>query len=155
MLPKREAQRHKDAFEFYYSMPKRSFTILAQKYHVSKTTISHWSRAFGWAERIAKRDEKAKQKTEEAVTDAIANFNKRRIMLAHAIQAKAAEALAAKEKGGKSFKTLSEAVSSIKVADEIEAKALGIPDERIEHSGNVLVEFEIVKGNDSTKSKTD
>ncbi len=55
----KEKWTHKDAFESYLLMgPSRSFGELANRTGFAVTTLSRWNKEFGWAERVAMRDEK-------------------------------------------------------------------------------------------------
>ena len=53
----RESEKHDRAFEAYYAQGvKRSLSKVARELGVSRSAVKNWSRAFGWAERIAERD---------------------------------------------------------------------------------------------------
>ena len=69
-----ETKRHGDAFDYYYSLGNsRSYMQVAQKLHVSKTSVAKWSKAFNWNERVIQRDLEINKKTEEKTNDAIVN----------------------------------------------------------------------------------
>lgn len=56
-MPPKETLRHREAFEIYYSMGKeRSYTKVAQRCTVSRTTIAKWAKRYGWQERMVVRD---------------------------------------------------------------------------------------------------
>lgn len=150
MLPKRESQRHKDAFEFYYSMPKRSKAKVAERFSISVGAVDQWSRAFDWPKRIQKRDEKAKEKTEEKVTDAIAKMNARHIKAWGKIQRKAL-----KELRQLVFEKAIEATKGYDTAVDGERKARGVPTDYTEHSGKFVVEFEMVRAPERKRKRTD
>lgn len=151
MLPKRESQRHKDAFEFYYRMKKRSLSKVAKKFKVSTTTTCNWNKAFNWEQRINARDEKARIKTEEKVTDAIAEMNARHIKMWNLVQARALQTLQEKP-----FENAGSAAHGLKVSVDGERVARGAPTEHVEHSGGVKVVFEdaVTDGSNSRKAKS-
>lgn len=75
----KETLRHKDAFEYYYSLGSgRSYYAMAIKLGVSKSTIGKWGRAFHWQERVEQRDieigKKLPAKTNETVIAIKANY---------------------------------------------------------------------------------
>ena len=58
-----ETLRHRDAFEFYYSLgDSRSLPQVAQRFTVSERSVKKWSRVFGWQDRVAERDAKNAEK---------------------------------------------------------------------------------------------
>ena len=74
----KEQPRHIKAFEYYVSMDKRSLVKVSEKFNVSVQSLIKWSKAFGWKERIAKRDkntsiELAKQ-TDKAILKTKAEY---------------------------------------------------------------------------------
>jgi len=75
----KETLRHKDAFEYYYSLgEKRSITQVAQKVTVCRASVSRWSRFFHWQERVEQRDieigRELPAKTKETVLNTKANY---------------------------------------------------------------------------------
>lgn len=55
----RETLKMKQAFECYYALSDdRSYEAVAEKFDVSKSTVSNWANAFNWKQRIIDRDEK-------------------------------------------------------------------------------------------------
>jgi len=53
----KETLRHREAFEYYYSLgDKKSITEVARKFTLSRASISKWSKAFNWQDRIVQRD---------------------------------------------------------------------------------------------------
>ena len=151
MLPKREAQRHKDAFEFYYSMPKRSLVKLAKRYHVSAATTATWSRAFDWAGRIAARDERVREKREENAVNKAARYLEKLEGVANAMMVKGVEPF--RKESPKACKSIIEAAQVVTVADKLMRTALGMPDQTVEHSGGVKVIFEDVKTDASSNRR--
>ena len=67
-----ETQEHRHAFEMYFAMgDSRSLAAVATETGKSITTISSWSRSFGWTERVEKRNsEVAEQINKKAVKQA-------------------------------------------------------------------------------------
>ncbi len=53
----KETLRHKEAFEYYYSLgTERSFKLVESKFKVSNMSVARWSKEFNWQERIGQRD---------------------------------------------------------------------------------------------------
>jgi hypothetical protein len=52
----RETLKHRDAFEVYYKMKKRSCSKVAEKLGVKPETVENWSTKFHWQDRIDERD---------------------------------------------------------------------------------------------------
>lgn len=69
-----ETLRHKEAFEFYYSLgDERSLEKVSQKYTVSIPAVKKWSKAFNWQERVFQRDLEVSKKLEEKTNNAVVN----------------------------------------------------------------------------------
>lgn len=70
-----ETTRHGDAFNYYLSLigPKRSYTEVALKFKVSRTSVAKWAKAFSWVERVALRDIEINKQTENATSETIVN----------------------------------------------------------------------------------
>lgn len=74
-----ETKRHGDAFDYYYALgAERSYTKVASKFNISRTSLSKWGRAFNWKTRIAQRDiennKKGEAKTNRAVVNTKADY---------------------------------------------------------------------------------
>jgi len=75
----KEKLKHKEAFEYYYSLGnERSYPKVASKFIVSRTSIKKWSKAFNWQDRIELRDiangKKLEAKTDKAVVNSKADY---------------------------------------------------------------------------------
>ncbi len=73
---------------------------VAEKYRVSETTIHKWSKKFSWQDRIQRRNELEAKKTDERVTDTLAESNVRHIKEAIKLQDKGSEIIAKKAEEG-------------------------------------------------------
>ena len=70
----KETLRHKEAFEYYYSLgDKKSITEVARKFTLSRASISKWSKAFNWQDRIVQRDIENGKELSKKVNDNIVN----------------------------------------------------------------------------------
>lgn len=68
----KETLRHKQAFEYYYSLGEnRGLRKVAQKFNVTLTAVANWSRAFNWQERIEQRDIENAKKLEAEINKAV------------------------------------------------------------------------------------
>ena len=150
MLPKRETQRHRDAFEDYYSMPKRSLQRVADKYSVSKKSVERWSVAFNWAERIKERDALELEETAKRMAIARAKYNVKKARMGQFLQGRALITLKKEQ-----FKTASEATTGQKIGMEMEGQALGVSDQKIEHHGEFKVIFEDIEADARSESEED
>ena len=75
----REELRHREAFEYYYSLgDTRTLPQVSQKFKVSLTSIKRWSGSFNWQDRIIQRDieigRELPAKTNETVIAIKANY---------------------------------------------------------------------------------
>lgn len=67
-----ETLKHKEAFEFYYSLgDKRNYPKVAQQFTVSRTSVKKWASAFNWQERILERDRKLGKQLEKVTNKSI------------------------------------------------------------------------------------
>ena len=78
---KKETLKHKEAFEFYYSLGDvRSYQKVAEEYGVTLKAVAQWSKSFNWQERIAQRDieigQQLKEKTMDTIINEKANYRK-------------------------------------------------------------------------------
>jgi len=70
----KEVLKHKEAFEYYYSLgDKRSYPQVAFKFTVSRTSIKKWSKAFNWQDRIVQRDIENGKELSKKVNNNIVN----------------------------------------------------------------------------------
>lgn len=75
----KETLRHKDAFEYYYSLGKnRGLRKVVQKFNITLTAVANWSKAFNWQERVEQRDIEVSRgletKTNETIISIKAGF---------------------------------------------------------------------------------
>ena len=75
----KETLRHREAFEYYYSLgDKRSLTLVAHKFNISKQSTTKWNKNFNWQKRVEQRDiENAKsleKKTNRTVVNSKADY---------------------------------------------------------------------------------
>jgi hypothetical protein len=76
-----ETLRHKEAFDYYYSLgDKRGLREVAQKFDISLTAIGKWSKNFNWQLRVQQRDiensKNLEKKTNKGVINAKADFRR-------------------------------------------------------------------------------
>jgi len=76
-----ETKRHGDAFDYYYSLgAARSYTEVARKFNVSRTSLAKWAKAFNWMDRIAQRDiensKKIQAKTDRTIVNTKADYRR-------------------------------------------------------------------------------
>lgn len=65
---------------------RRKYQMLADKLGVSYSTVKHWSRSFGWKQRIAEREaEAASQARDKSMSDAVSERVRDRMYLRAAI----------------------------------------------------------------------
>ena len=70
----KETLKHREAFEYYYSIgDKRNITKVAQKFTVSRASVSKWSRVFNWQKRIEQRDIEIGNKLEKKTNEIVLN----------------------------------------------------------------------------------
>lgn len=77
----RETLKHREAFEYYYSLgEKRNLSLVAQEYGVNLRAVKKWSVAFNWQGRVEQRDIEIGRRLQEKTNDTIvvtkANYRK-------------------------------------------------------------------------------
>lgn len=91
-LIKKENQRHKRAFEYYYAMgQRRNLRDVAKEFDTTLTTVHNWSKSFDWKSRIELRDNEVskmmEKKTNETIVDIKAKYHTfLKAMIAQAIE---------------------------------------------------------------------
>jgi len=68
-----EGIRHREAFEYYYSLgDKRTLKLVLERFKVSYTTACNWRKSFKWNERVAQRDVAiTKQVNKKSINDLV------------------------------------------------------------------------------------
>lgn len=67
-----ETLKHKEAYEFYYTLgDKRSYLLVARQFTVSTTSVKKWAVAFNWQRRILERDRELGQRLEKVTNKSI------------------------------------------------------------------------------------
>src|SRR5579871_2861172 len=77
----KETLRHKEAFEYYYSLGHdRNLDSVALHHGVTKRSVAAWSKSFEWQARIVQRDQenarRLQQKTDEKIVNVKALYRK-------------------------------------------------------------------------------
>ena len=90
-----EKQIHLDAFEIWFTMPKRSYGKVSKKLSISETSIRKWSHAFKWEQRATKRTEASKNKADKQAIETITDMNARHLKEYKLLQGKGLEKLRA------------------------------------------------------------
>ena len=87
-----ETLRHRQAFDYYYGLgDKRSYSQVAEKLHVSDTSIAKWSKAHDWGSRVEQRDIENARRIEKKTDDTIVNTKARYRKIIKALIAKAVD----------------------------------------------------------------
>ena len=144
-----ETGRHKDAFEYYYTLgEKRSYPQVALKFSVSHTSIRKWGSLFNWQEKIVIRDTEIARGVEAKVTksniDARAKALRDIQNLKGILWTTIETAFPKDKKTGKrvpnikvdSSRDISSLTNSLLRAEEVALKIAGEP-EKFEHSGTI------------------
>lgn len=83
-----------DAFQAYFAMgPARSYQAVAERYGVSKRSVTRFATRQNWSERIAKIENEARERADRRAVETLDEMNERHLRIAKAIQAKALESL--------------------------------------------------------------
>ncbi|MBK9386046.1 MAG: hypothetical protein IPN34_14640 [Planctomycetes bacterium] len=112
-----------DAFEYFFALgPNRSFAEVAKHYRVSRKTVARTAESDRWLQRIAEREKKLRDATEEKALETLEAMNLRHLKTLRIVQAKALEAL-------KNYPLISamEAVRSLETAIKWERMVRGEP----------------------------
>ena len=115
-----------DAFAFYISLgPRRSYTAVAEKYGVSKRSVTSLAKREDWQRRVEEIDRKARESTDKRAVETIEEMNTRHLKSMKIVQGKALEALKAR-----SIESAMDAVRALDLAVKQERLARGEPSER-------------------------
>jgi len=83
-----------DAFAYYFALgPERSHAAIADKYGVSKRTVTRTAVQQDWAGQVVEMEAQARKKANAAMLETLEEMNLRHLKLLRVIQSKALEAL--------------------------------------------------------------
>ncbi len=83
-----------DAFDFYFALgPERSYERVAEKYGVSKRSVTSRAKREGWQRRMVELESKAREASDKKKLESIEDRNERHLTALRFIQARAIEAL--------------------------------------------------------------
>ena len=83
-----------DAFEFYFALgSERSYEAVAAKYGVTKKTVSRRATEEGWVERLEEVKSQAKAKSNDRLSETIAEMHTRHLKMLKAVQGRALKAV--------------------------------------------------------------
>lgn len=117
-----------DAFSFYMSQgPDRSYQSVADKYGVSKRTVTNTAVRERWKERAADIEAKARARTDEKILESREEMNMRHLKMWRFVQTKALETLK-----NASMETGPDAVRALESGIKGERLIRGEPTERTE-----------------------
>lgn len=106
-----------DAFSFYVSLgPQRSYQAVADKYGVSKRTVTNTASRDKWQARVIELEAKSRQRTEEQILETLDELNERHLKIARFVMSKGLEAL--------------RSMAIVSVADALRAVEQGLKYER-------------------------
>jgi hypothetical protein len=115
-----------DSFEFYASLgPARSYQAVAEKYAVSKRSVTKFALREKWQERLQAIEEKAREASDQKAQETLDAIRTRHLKGMRFIQAKAIEALKSS-----SLDTAADAVRAYTAAVREERVMLGEPADR-------------------------
>ena len=115
-----------DAFALYISLgPRRSYTAVAERYSVSKRSVTALAKREDWQMRVEEIDRKARESTDRRAVETIEEMNTRHLKSMKIVQGKALEALKAR-----SIESAMDAVRALDLAVKQERVARGEPTER-------------------------
>lgn len=154
MVMERRLIDHEVAFEEYYAMGdgrslRRLHSQLLQKCNEnvmecqvpSLRTLGDWSKKYNWQDRIEELERDVIQKLEKQMATNMVRYRAEHLKAAHAILKTAYE-----ERDGKiNPKIVVKNPKDFKDMVDVTQKLSGEP-EKIEHSGGVKVQFEVIEG---------
>ena len=83
-----------DAFEFYFSLgTDRSYESVAENFGVTKRAVSKRATKEQWQRRIAERERRAREATDQKAVESLEQMNSRHLRSLRAVQGKALDAL--------------------------------------------------------------
>ncbi|WP_455920510.1 hypothetical protein [Priestia megaterium] len=133
----KETLKHKEAFEYYYSLgEKRTYQKVADQFDTSKTTVYKWSTNFGWIERVAQRDIDVAKKLEKKTNNTVADEKARYRTIIKGAIADFAKRLQDKE-------IVVDSVLDLERLVKLDLLLMGEPNERVEEKGETKHEYNI------------
>jgi transposase len=115
-----------DAFEFYVSLgPGRSYQAVAERYTVSKRSVTRHALREGWQERLHAIEAKVREASDQKAQETLEAIRSRHLKGMRFIQAKAIETLKSA-----SLESASDAVRAYTAAVREERVMLGEPSDR-------------------------
>ena len=122
-----------DAFSTYLALgEERSYQALADKFGVSKRSITKRATKEGWQERILSIERRARERAEADYAESLHDTNSRHLRTLRAIQGKALQAL-----GSLPLSSGMDAVRALDLSIKQERLILGQPNERSAVSGKL------------------
>lgn len=83
-----------EAFTFYAGLgPDRSYQAVADRFGVTKRSVTRCAVRESWQERLKAIEEKSRERTDERIADSLDEMNDRHLRIAKALQSKALQAL--------------------------------------------------------------
>lgn len=132
----RETLRQREAFEYYYSLGEgRTLKAVAQQFGVHPRTTYRWSKEFGWADRIAKRDQEIADMISEKRKAAILS---RRLRFLRTLDNAIARGMRAVINGDLSVHSIGELVALMRETLSL----LGEPDSTLRLEGGLKLDHE-------------
>ena len=84
-----------EAFEYYFALgPDRGYQAVADRFGVSKKTVTDRAMRESWQEKLRERERAARSIVEKRSVETLADVNERHLKMIRAIQRKAIEGLA-------------------------------------------------------------
>lgn len=115
-----------EAFEFYFALgPSRSYQAVAERYGVTKRGVTKLATRDHWQKRVAEREEKARQASDQTAVETLRDLNVRHLKMFRTIEAKALETLR-----GMPLDRAIDAIRAMDLAIKGERLVLGEPTER-------------------------
>lgn len=116
---------HEKAFQLWYADPKRHVPKVAETFRVSERTIRNWQVKYKWRERAAAMDAEARDLADAANVKRQADMLQRHAMQGRNLAATGTNWFATHPEGIDNGR---DAITAIKIGQELERKAEGLPE---------------------------
>jgi hypothetical protein len=128
-----------DAFSYYVSLgPRRSYQAVADKFGVSKRTVTNTAARENWQPRIADVERRARERSDDTAVETLEEMNRRHLKAYRFIQSRAIEALKSMP-----LDSAMDAVRAYDRAAQGERLARGEPTERTEIEEIIRREYDL------------
>ncbi len=123
--PRPQAPKHEAAFQLWYADPERNFRRVSETFNVTERTIHNWKDRYKWLDRAAALDAEARRKADALNIKRQADMLQRQATQGRNLSILGANYFATHQEA---IDNARDAIMAIKIGQELERRAEGLPD---------------------------